>query len=547
MLIFLLSLLFITEIKSLCLDVKTKYGTLQGRKSRVSKEVVEFLGVPFAKPPIKGLRFREPKPLKENFYGKGFKATKHANACYQIIKKINFKGYDTWSPDKNKMSEDCLKLNMWVPKNVTGAVIVFIFGGQYIFGSPSVEYYDGSILAEKTGAIVVNLNYRLGVFGFAYYKGNEKGGIPGNLGLLDQQLGLTWIQENIKSFGGNPKKVTLFGQGSGSAMATAHLFSNNSKNLFNKIIALSGTIKNIWAVSRSDLVEENFRKLISKVKCDGGSLKDEVKCMQSLKADYLYTKAFYIKNSYQHVTTAPFIPVDKESVFFEVGKTASEASLFMAFMLNQTSYGCGINFKKSMKSRENQCLMDDWNYNNVINLLSYDHRITSEGKTKIIQEYKDIAKKSRDKAVRAISDFGFDCDIQAFATDMDKHFKGNVYSYYFKERSSSNPWPEWMGPMHRYDLLYLFGYPFKNPKYYKKSELKYEQSNSLRLMKIIGAFAFDGRIKNELDALEREFYGSSKQSKFEINEWNSSSFDKFSKCEFVKSVQEKFRIPNYPY
>uniref|UniRef100_A0A0N4Z825 COesterase domain-containing protein n=1 Tax=Parastrongyloides trichosuri TaxID=131310 RepID=A0A0N4Z825_PARTI len=99
---------------------------------------------------------------------------------------------------------------MWVPKGENKSVIVFLYGGSFATGSASIDIYNGSILALTQGVIVITLNYRVGPLGFAYF--GEDTEAKGNAGLLDQQLGLKWIYENIRYFGGDNQSITIFGE-----------------------------------------------------------------------------------------------------------------------------------------------------------------------------------------------------------------------------------------------------------------------------------------------------------------------------------------------
>uniref|UniRef100_A0AAF5DHL6 Acetylcholinesterase n=1 Tax=Strongyloides stercoralis TaxID=6248 RepID=A0AAF5DHL6_STRER len=534
-----------------------------------ARSVVEFLGVPFALPPLKELRFKKPQQLTENYYGNEFKAYEYASPCMQTARKIHFRGLNDWYPKERDMSEDCLQLNMWVPENKTGAVIVFLFGGQYTTGSPSLLFYDGSILAEKTGTIVVNLNYRLGVFGFAYYKPNEKDGISGNLGLLDQQLGLKWVHNNIHLFGGDPKKVTLFGQGSGAAMATAHLFSSSSAHLFRRIIASSGTIVNRWATIKSRFAEENFEKLITRVKCNKVNLKDQILCMQNIDAIFLHSHASTIKNLKQYSFVETFIPVDKDNVFFKgnvnkqyqlrglrkknvdilIGKTAQEGSWFMPIILDDPMYGCKLDYGSCMILKRNNCYMNETQYNNSITLLANDYRLNRRG-IKVIKKFCEKSQHCslRDRVVSAFTDFYFNCDINRFAKYIKKEVNGNAYFYNFQIRSSSNPWPKWMGATHRYDLLYIFGHPFSHPEYYQSKELENERAYSEKIINIISGFVLRGEITREIDNLYATFKSKPNyENKFLIERVKSNLLDENNTCSSIKLIQKKYKIRNYQF
>lgn len=146
--------------------------------------------------------------------------------------------------DETKTCEDCLYLNVWTPKaQEDGAqisqpkpVMVYIHGGAFRIGSASVDAYDGKALAARYGVVVVTLNYRLGALGFLY-DGQQ---VQGNMGLLDQVEALRWVRDNIECFGGDPNRVTLFGESAGATAVGYHALSENPEVLFHRIIMQSG-------------------------------------------------------------------------------------------------------------------------------------------------------------------------------------------------------------------------------------------------------------------------------------------------------------------
>uniref|UniRef100_A0A0N4ZXN6 COesterase domain-containing protein n=1 Tax=Parastrongyloides trichosuri TaxID=131310 RepID=A0A0N4ZXN6_PARTI len=204
------------------------------------RSVDEYLGIPFAKPPTGELRFKPPQEYENKpTVAKKFRASTPAATCPQDLFNTSVYALDFWNPPSNNISEDCLQLNMWVPKNTTGAVLVNLCGGAYWRLGASADIFNGSVLAAYSDAIVVNLNFRLGALGFARSKNSS---IYGNMGLLDQQMGLKWIKENIKDFGGDPEKVTLMGEQTGASSAQAHLYAKNSTGLFKRIALTSGVL-----------------------------------------------------------------------------------------------------------------------------------------------------------------------------------------------------------------------------------------------------------------------------------------------------------------
>jgi len=200
-----------------------------------------YLGIPFAKPPVGDLRWKAPQP-PDNWTG--IKETKKFGP--RAVQSIVFGDMNSRS---NGISEDCLYLNVWTPakRNTTGLpVLVYFYGGGNVAGDGSEPRYDGASMARK-GMVVVTVNYRLNIFGFlalpemsaeAPYKSS------GNYGLLDQNAALKWVSENIKSFGGDPQKVTIAGESAGSVSVSLHMASPLSKGLIAGAIGESGAAIN---------------------------------------------------------------------------------------------------------------------------------------------------------------------------------------------------------------------------------------------------------------------------------------------------------------
>ncbi|MFD2201741.1 carboxylesterase/lipase family protein [Shivajiella indica] len=213
-----------------------KNGVIEGNYD-TKTGIQKYFGIPFAKPPIGELRWKAPQPIDS---WSGVKETKEFGP--RPVQKLIWGDMNSRS---NGVSEDCLYLNVWTPatRNTKGLpVLVYFFGGGFVAGDGSEPRYDGENMA-KEGIVVVTINYRLGVFGFlahpelsaeAPYKAS------GNYGLLDQALGLQWVQDNIAAFGGDPKKVTIAGESAGSISVSYQMASPLSKNLISAAIGESG-------------------------------------------------------------------------------------------------------------------------------------------------------------------------------------------------------------------------------------------------------------------------------------------------------------------
>ncbi|MFI5097397.1 MAG: carboxylesterase/lipase family protein [Candidatus Acidiferrales bacterium] len=217
-------------------EVTVENGKLQGVTNE-DHSVRMFKGIPFAAPPVGELRWKAPQPALS--WNGVRQADKFGSACLQT----NVFG-DIYFRDAQP-SEDCLTLDIWIPAKPASAkipVIVWFYGGGFVAGSASEPRYDGENLAKK-GVIIVNPNYRLGVFGFFSHPelSKESGrNASGNYGLLDQVAALQWVVKNIAVFGGDPQNITIAGESAGSLSVSALMASPLSRNLFQKAIGESG-------------------------------------------------------------------------------------------------------------------------------------------------------------------------------------------------------------------------------------------------------------------------------------------------------------------
>ncbi|MFE0641153.1 carboxylesterase/lipase family protein [Streptomyces sp. NPDC058877] len=194
--------------------------------------VTRFLGIPYAAPPFGPRRFRAPLPPAS---WTGVRdATAHGPTAPHAPYAPPF---DVLVPDHEVPGEDCLNLNVWTPAPEPGAglpVMVWLHGGAFSHGSGSASAYDGTAFA-RDGIVCVTLNYRLGVDGFLRLPGR-----PDNRGLLDQIAALRWVRDNIAAFGGDPDRVTLFGESAGAMSIGALLATGAARGLFHRAILQSG-------------------------------------------------------------------------------------------------------------------------------------------------------------------------------------------------------------------------------------------------------------------------------------------------------------------
>lgn len=211
--------------------VTLQQGAVQG-KARSSAGILEFLGIPYAAPPVGDLRWKSPQAA-ENFNGT-LNATAFGASCYNA---------EGGAMTSGPVSEDCLTVNVWTGAKSSSEkrpVMLWIYGGGFQFGSSSQANYNGTNLALD-GVVLVSFNYRLGVLGFlGLSELDSEGSGSGNFGLQDQLAALKWIQDNIAKFGGDPDNVTIFGESAGAHSVGLLLASPLSTGLFHRAILESG-------------------------------------------------------------------------------------------------------------------------------------------------------------------------------------------------------------------------------------------------------------------------------------------------------------------
>ncbi|KAK7460182.1 acetylcholinesterase [Colletotrichum acutatum] len=225
--------------------VNSTFGPVKGFINRDYPNVAQFLGIPFAEPPIGPRRWLPPTPKAPV---DSIDATKFGYSCPQQLggRPSVYNTDVTEHQIRDETSEDCLSLCIWAPKDAVKEgsktklpVIVFITGGAFLVGGSTIPYQNPTPWIENSKRhIVVSINYRLNVFGFPNAAGlspNER-----NLGFLDQRLGLEWVHQHIASFGGDPARMTHFGQSAGARSIDCHAFLHPDKPLVRNLILHSG-------------------------------------------------------------------------------------------------------------------------------------------------------------------------------------------------------------------------------------------------------------------------------------------------------------------
>ena len=283
--------------------VSTTEGPVQGF---VKNGVNTFLGIPYAAPPVGDLRWKPPQPPAHHAK---LDATEYANTCPQVTTLGAFAGPAV-------TTEDCLYLNIFTT-STKGAkpVIVWIHGGANLDGESND--YDGSKLAtggpNGTPAVVVTINYRLGLFGILSHPAlNSEGHEWGNYGIMDQQAVLRWVRDNIANFGGDPNNVTLGGQSAGAYDTSANLISPGAAGLFHRAIIQSFP-PSTWQTASAAL--NRGTQFAQDADCPGTGA-SAAECLRSLSAAQILqlqgtpnaNNGSYLANIFVDGTTIPVQP-----------------------------------------------------------------------------------------------------------------------------------------------------------------------------------------------------------------------------------------------
>lgn len=244
--------------------IQTKYGTVRGQ---VRDGVTSFLGIPYAASPTGALRFRAPVPPEP------WAGIRDAVAYGPTPPKPDYpKPFDTLFAEPNIAGDDWLNLNVWTPDPDSAGlpVMVWIHGGAFANGNSAIPLYDGHAFA-RDGVVLVSINYRLGVDGFA-----RLSDAPANRGLLDQVAALEWVRDNIGAFGGDPAKVTIFGESAGGMSVITLLAMPRAAGLFAGAIAQSGAAQAAAAPADAALVTAELGRALEAVLGVDGTMGAEV-------------------------------------------------------------------------------------------------------------------------------------------------------------------------------------------------------------------------------------------------------------------------------
>ncbi|WP_081864822.1 carboxylesterase/lipase family protein [Chondromyces apiculatus] len=417
------------------LRITTDKGEVEGALVGTTRT---FLGIPFAAPPTGDLRWKPPAPAEP--WAETLKATARGAFCPQISPAGSSEG---------TQAEDCLTVNVWTPERPASEavpVMVWIHGGGFLFGSGGEAAYDGQKLSEATGAVVVTLNYRLGPLGFLSLPElsaeDTEHSASGAYGIEDQRAALEWVKANIAAFGGDPGRVTLFGESAGGASVCIHLTSPRSRGLFQRAILESGPCD-----LRSDQAsaQEQGALLVEALGCQGAP--DVLACLREVPAEEVLSAlpasvGFSMEGAWQPVIDGWNIPAspaarlasgDFERVPTIVGANADEATL-----IDLLGGGIDIPDEEAFAA-----LMDQF--------------VPGQGEAVVARYPSATYGSAKAAALAALGDAAFVCPTRKMARDLSAGGT-STYLYHFTY-APPNAAIDGLGAFHSAEVNFVFGNP----------------------------------------------------------------------------------------
>ncbi len=423
-----------------------------------------YKGIPFAAPPVGDLRWKPPQPAAP---WQGVKECTEFGPAPMGYYSSSFKYY-------SEPSEDCLYLNVWTPAKTTGdklPVMVWIYGGAFRFGEGSNPGYDGEKLAGN-GVVLVTINYRIGPIGFLAHpllsKESEHNS-SGNYGLLDQIAALQWVQKNIAAFGGDPSRVTIFGQSAGATSVLWLMASPLTDGLFQRAIAESAYEGATFAHLRENKYgnepkEKMGEQMAKDLGCDTAA--DPIACMRAKSAEEILEKGtpptnVFAESVYRYEPCVdgwvmPDLPLNifeagkQQDVPLLIGSMADEGSLFQLLAKPSVdSYKAYVSYAFGDKAEQ------------------------------VLAIYPASDEKEATTSDRQVTTLcTFTCPDKAFAGAMAK-VKSPAYFYQF---TRVPPGAKLLGAFHALDINYVFGNfipilsPLKADKYFDDTDRALSES-----------------------------------------------------------------------
>ncbi|OAD58990.1 Carboxylesterase 5A [Eufriesea mexicana] len=459
----------------------SEQGSVAGNEVFLSLtvKVIQYLGIPYAQPPLGKLRFAAPvtDPLPS---WKGVRnATQFAPSCMQMTNnlKLHEKHYKRLLPPDQPdpgVSEDCLYLNIFTPDGNRPddgwPVMVWFHGGDFNTGTPAI--WDASIFVSKHKIMVVTVAYRLNILGFFTTTDAEA---PGNYGMFDQIAALDWIQKKIQHFGGSPSNVIIYGHSSGAISVGLHLVSPLSKGKFSKAIAMSGdAVSSVGSpqaeLSVVDIIAEKFG-------CYRRPISALMECLRRVDVNVLVRESSDIEtwgpivDNETNNFTDPFLPTHPKDAL-ESG-TLNSVPLLVGYTNNEQA----LAYMESVGKGKADGELSFSDFEMLINgefeslVQNPEDNSTCELKPEMVTEavlffYKPHPPSKdqgvlRDRYLDLQTEKNFAAGLTLLASKVSKEKLAFVYRFDYRPKTQSitKDVPEWAGVPHMFELPFVWGLP----------------------------------------------------------------------------------------
>nr|XP_011442801.2 neuroligin-4, X-linked [Crassostrea gigas] len=434
--------------KTFCISTEfperqTIFGKVRGRVSEriIGSPVEEYLGIPFASPPVGAKRFQ--RPIKPDSWNDVLNTTRLPPACWQG--KINAIYIKAHMPefDINDQSEDCLYLNIFVPKSIeknkTFPVMFYIHGGSNRAGMGAM--LPGDLLAAHGQIIVINFNYRLGLLGFLSSVENN---FPGNNGLLDQVLAMKWVNSNIQYFNGDVSSITIVGHSAGAGDTGLHLVSPLTKGLFKNAILMSGSPLAHWAMAMPNQYPgSNINSTILRIALNAADIR-QISVQDLIAIESIMSKLLPFSVVPYPAVVDNYYLTEQPRTSFKNGDFHGEA-FFLSFTADESFADLGL-FKNA--SFPGFLVRYEPFYPKICNFLDV-----------LTKAYSDVNPSGK-RLIEAEADMLFYAGMMELAdllSDSEAKPEVTVLEYDIIMPYLNNP--KWQGVNHGQDIFYLFGVP----------------------------------------------------------------------------------------
>ncbi|XP_041457638.1 cholinesterase 1-like [Lytechinus variegatus] len=420
----------------------------------LSKSIDAFLGVPFAHPPVGDRRFANPVPI--DIQGT-YNATYSRAECPQLTPLTDLPGIEIG----REVNEDCLYLSIYTPSpkpTSLAPVFVWIHGGGYMIGGGSELIYQPLPMVALSNIIVVNVNYRLGAFGY-FTSGDDVA--KGNYGMLDQVMALQWVQDNIEAFGGDPRRVTIGGESAGGSSVNLLSLSTLTDDLFQQTIMQSGNALCPWSWTTNEHGARAGRELAMSLGCPTEDSSTMVACLREVPQRNLTDAMVTISSALSSPVVDGYFLLDTPLELINRRQFKVQPTL-MGTNEDEGAGGALSLFPGTARS-ETPPLMNISFFRSLIQSQTYNDATDIEVAA-IENEYVDwsVADDPNgnqiDGFIRLSTDIDFACPTEYLARALESS-GADVYRY---EMTHDPSWsiyagiPKWLGAAHAEDLQYVF-------------------------------------------------------------------------------------------